>query len=269
MLKDSKSGDFKALVIGASFVDDIVTVFILGIVSALVFQGQAPVMSEILLLSVKVGLFVGLVLLFGDRIFGFISRFLPPTDEKIVLTAVLVMAFILAVIARLVGLHEVIGAYMGGLVVAKWYSNPDPMLTRSVQSQNILRDIEPALLAIFGPLFFVYVGIKLPFSAASMTLAVLGFILLLFVLAMAGKIIGCGGAARLRGQTPKAAMLVGVSMCGRGALELVLLNYGLDAEVITESQFFALVIVTLLTIVATPILYSLLLKKTDEPESSE
>jgi Kef-type K+ transport system membrane component KefB len=269
MLKESKSGNFKALVIGASFVDDIVTVFILGIVSALVFRGEMPQMSEILLLSIKVGLFVGLVLLFGDRVFGFISRFLPPTDEKIVLTTILIMAFILAVIARLVGLHEVIGAYMGGLVVAKWYSNPDPLLTRSVQCQNILRDIEPALLAIFGPLFFVYVGIKLPFSAASMTLGVLGLIMLLFTLAMAGKIIGCGATARMRGQTPKAAMLVGVSMCGRGALELVLLNYGLDAEVITEPEFFALVIVTLLTIVSTPILYSMLLKKASAPEESQ
>lgn len=264
MLKESKSGGFKALVIGASFVDDILTVFILGIVSALVFRGEAPAMSEMLILSVKVGLFVGLVLIFGDKIFGVISKYLPPTDEKIVLTAILIMAFILAVIARLVGLHEVIGAYMGGLVVAKWYSNPDPMLSRSIQSQNILRDIEPALLAIFGPLFFVYVGIKLPFSAASMTLSVLGFILLLFVLAMAGKIIGCGGAARIRGQASKAAMLIGISMCGRGALELVLLNYGLDAEVITESQFFALVIVTLLTIISTPILYSTLIKKAPE-----
>ncbi|MFO7618218.1 MAG: cation:proton antiporter [Thermoplasmata archaeon] len=260
MLKESKSGGFKALVIGASFVDDVVTVFILGIVSALVFRGEAPAMSELIILSVKVGLFVGLVLIFGDKVFGLISKYLPPTDEKIVLTAILIMAFILAVIARLVGLHEVIGAYMGGLVVAKWYSNPDPLLRKSVQCQNILRDIEPALLAIFGPLFFVYVGIKLPFSSASMTLSVMGFILLLFVLAMAGKIIGCGATARLRGQPPRAAALVGVSMCGRGALELVLLNYGLDAEVITEAQFFALVVVTLLTIVTTPILYSTLIK---------
>lgn len=58
-------------------------------------------------------------------------------------------------------------------------------------------------------------------------------------------------------------------MCGRGALELVLLSFGLEIGVITESQFISLVIVTLITIVLTPILYFLSLKRYEKKRKSK
>ena len=78
---------------------------------------------------------------------------------------------------------------------------------------------------------------------------------ILIVLAMAGKILGCGLGSIASRLGNKEAIVVGTAMCGRGALELVLLRYGVGLGIISETMFLALVITTLATIIITPILY--------------
>ncbi len=56
-------------------------------------------------------------------------------------------------------------------------------------------------------------------------------------------------------------MIIGTAMCGRGAMELVLLSFGYESGVITEPQFISLVVVTLITIILTPILYTFAVKR--------
>ena len=73
--------------------------------------------------------------------------------------------------------------------------------------------------------------------------------------AFVGKIVGCGAGALLSSFDRKKALLIGLGMCGRGSLELAMVNYGYASGVIGEDIFTAIVLVSLLTIVMTPILF--------------
>ena len=90
---------------------------------------------------------------------------------------------------------------------------------------------------------------------------------ILAVLAIAAKVIGCGIGAKLSGFTSSSSLAGGAAMCGRGALELVLLSYGHDIFILTDEQFSAVVLVTLMTILVTPIIYSKTLHRAERIES--
>jgi len=130
--------------------------------------------------------------------------------------------------------------------------------------RKLVDDIDPPLRAIFGPIFFGYIGLSVSIIAAegaAGTPEVIYLIILLGITVFAGKILGCGLGARLCKFNKKESLMIGTAMCGRGALELVLLSFGLEIGVINETHFTALVIVTLITIIFTPILYTLTGKK--------
>jgi Kef-type K+ transport system membrane component KefB len=146
------------------------------------------------------------------------------------------------------------------------------LLKRRISREWLVEDIDPPLRAIFSPIFFGYIGLSMSvilhdgdFSLGE----VLPLIIVLGVLVLVGKIVGCGLGAKLLRFKNRESLTIGCAMCGRGALELVLLSFGLEIEAISEPQFISLVIVTLITIIFTPILYAIALKFEERAESSE
>ncbi|UCE73859.1 MAG: cation:proton antiporter, partial [Methanomassiliicoccales archaeon] len=189
------------------------------------------------------------------------------TEEyKWMLTTTFILTFIFALVATWVGLHYVIGAYIAGLIIGKWGSKIGPLLRRHISWHKLVEDIDPPLRAIFGPIFFGYIGLSASIIVHEGNIAfweVVPLILVLSILVFFGKILGCGIAARICKFDNKESLTLGMAMCGRGALELVLLSFGLEIGAITEPRFISLVIVTLITIILTPILYSLSLKRSE------
>ncbi|RLF72838.1 MAG: cation:proton antiporter, partial [Thermoplasmata archaeon] len=85
-------------------------------------------------------------------------------------------------------------------------------------------------------------------------------IVILTALSVAGKIIGCGGTTWLMGNGWNESLRVGSVMVGRGALELVLISYGLFIGYIDTLQSAALITVTLLTVFLAPLLHGVFRK---------
>ncbi len=266
----STNHKIKNIVLGASFVDDIIAVFLIGIVSSRVLMPNETLnIMEIVWLAVRVIVFLFLALVVVswplEKLF---DRLHKGTEEfKWMLTATFILTFLFALIATWVDLHYVIGAYIAGLIVGKWGSKIGPLLRRRITWRRIVDDVEPPLRAIFGPIFFGYIGLSASILISEEDIAigvVVPLIVVLVILVFAGKILGCGLGAKLCGFTNNESLNIGVAMCGRGALELVLLSFGLEIEAISESQFISVIIVTLFTIVLTPILYTLSVKRYDK-----
>jgi Kef-type K+ transport system membrane component KefB len=271
---DSRNQRLKNVVMGASFVDDIIAVFLIGIVSPLVFvKGEYIPLADVAWLALRVILFLFIALVIVSKLIEKVfDRIHKGTEEyKWMLTATFILTFVFALAATWVGLHYVIGAYMAGLIVGKWGSKVGPLLRRRITWRKLIEDINPPLRAIFGPIFFGYIGLS-----ASIILQegspdfryVVPFILALVLFVFLGKIVGCGLGARLCKFKSSESFLIGCAMCGRGALELVLLSFGLEIGVINESQFISLVVVTLVTIVLTPILYTMATKRSERMKKS-
>ncbi|MGB5164858.1 MAG: cation:proton antiporter, partial [Woeseiaceae bacterium] len=115
-----------------------------------------------------------------------------------------------------------------------------------------------------APIFFVSVGFHLDFSSVGQ---VPGFVVLLTLLALASKLIGSGIPAYWAGFSKRESLLVGVGMSGRGAVELIIAGVALEAGlflqpdppgVIVQGLFSAIVIMAIVTTVATPIALRLL-----------
>ena len=246
---------FRHLIISAALIDDILAVYILGILSAATLKGVN--------LDVFVWATVGVVAFF--LIVGYLSHKLIVEKDimrklwrferrGIPLAFALILALALAVIAQHVGLHAIIGAYMAGLFIGRLRERPDALLLSRIRLNTILGDATTSLQAIITPMFFVYVGLKFAPDWGQMNLVVL---LALIAAAFAGKILGCGAGAAVMGYKGKDSVTIGTAMCSRGSLEVAVLLFGLEAGVVSASLFSVMVVVTLTTTILTPILFRL------------
>ncbi len=77
---------------------------------------------------------------------------------------------------------------------------------------------------IFTPIFFAYIGISADFSG--FRFADLGFALVFVCLGILGKIIGCGGIARLFRFNGRESLTVGCGMVARGEVALAIYAAG-------------------------------------------
>jgi Kef-type K+ transport system membrane component KefB len=136
------------------------------------------------------------------------------------------------------GLHLMIGAFLGGMAIR------DSLNRRTQQS------LSRWSFGFFAPLFFAWVGFSVTFRGLGISLLVP----LLIILGFSGKLIGSGMGARLSGLTWPEAVLVGIGMNGKAAVELVLASVALQAGIIERDLYSAVVLFAATMAVATPIL---------------
>jgi Kef-type K+ transport system membrane component KefB len=145
-----------------------------------------------------------------------------------------------AVVAERIGLHAVFGAFLAGVVTPGQL----PMVRRI--SQFLERVARVGLV----PLFFASTGLRADVSllGQSGSWALCGVVVLL---ATVGKLSGTVVAAHIAGRGWREAASLGVLMNTRGLMELVVLNIGLEAGVITRPIFTMFVVMALVTTLAT------------------
>ncbi len=159
----------------------------------------------------------------------------------------------LAVLAELLGLHFIVGAFVAGVFFGR--STIDDHTYEDVRKK-----VSGLTFGFLAPVFFASVGLNLNLFAFS---EIPVFLLVLVVAAFLGKFIGAGIAADSIGLNSRESMVVGVGMSARGAVEIVIADIafkaglfhiaGIDNPILTH-MFSAIVIMAIITTVATPIL---------------
>ena len=104
----------------------------------------------------------------------------------------------------------------------------------------------------FSPIFFASVGLKVELEGITGSLVI--FSLILLVIAILTKIIGCGLGARLCGFTNSEALQVGIGMVSRGEVALIVAQKGYAMGLLDASLFPPIVIVVIATTIITPVL---------------
>jgi len=155
----------------------------------------------------------------------------------------MMIAFLYALCAELVGLSAIVGAFIAGV------SLNDVELRQS----HSLKEGAEYLQIIFASIFFVSLGIIADLHAV--TQEILLFLLLLTLVAILTKVIGCGIPAKLGGLCTKDALIVGFGMAPRGEVAMIVALIGLESGIIGQGVYVALVMMSLLTTVITPIVY--------------
>jgi len=246
--------DIKALVIGASFVDDVLAVFVISIISSTA-MGFAV---DIKYLIITTAIFMTTVLLLSQVLVTHAKSFYSKLsrDYLVFASTSIVLAFIMALIARKIGLSELVGAYLAGLIIGRGREYHDPLIRARVILSEFIEDLSIILEVLFVPMFFTFVGLLLTPMKVSTTLYLIGL-----STAVIGKIIGCTPIAYLSLRDMKKGIAAGFAMTGRGALETALLKLGLDYGIIGLTEYSTIVSITLTTVIIAPLLYSIMFRK--------
>jgi len=165
--------------------------------------------------------------------------------DKTVLSVVFVVMLLSAFTTELIGIHAVFGAFTLGAIIP----------ADSSVSRELRRRLEDFVVVLLLPAFFAYTGLRTQIGLVS---GVNEWLLcgLVVVIACLGKFGGTYVAARITGLGGQDSAALGVLMNTRGLMELIVLNIGLDLRVISPALFAMLVIMAIVTTVATtPLLH--------------
>jgi Kef-type K+ transport system membrane component KefB len=232
-------------ILGAAVIDDVLGLIVLSMVIALgpelANSGQASWGS----LAITLGrMAVALILIFWlgppltRWIFKHAARF---HDSHTEAAAALIVAFLLAVLAEwLGGMAAITGSYLAGLFVAA-----------TLAHQKVTHELHPMVNAFFGPLFFVSIGLEINAWQLGGHFA---FFTILLVIALLGKIVGCGLGTFFNGFPARESVIVGVGMIPRGEVGLITASLGWTAGLVTRDIYVEVVVLVLVTTLVTPAL---------------
>ena len=164
-----------------------------------------------------------------------------------IIAILFVLLMMSALTTELIGIHAMFGAFALGAVIPS-----DSKLAREMTDR-----LEDVLVVLLLPTFFALTGLRTRIGLVSGQEAWMLCGLTILV-ASVGKFGGSFVAARFTGMNWRDSTTLGVLMNTRGMAELIVLNIGLQLRVINPRVFAMLVVMSLVTTLATsPIVYLL------------
>lgn len=159
-----------------------------------------------------------------------------------VFSTVLVVLMTCAWFTDAIGIYAIFGAFIVGVAMPS-----------GVFARRLTDSLEPLVTTLLLPLFFVYSGLNTQIglvNSPGLWAVTLG----LLVVSIVGKGFACALVAWLRKVPLRESVALGSLMNARGLIELILLNIGLQAGIITPTLFSILILVAIVTtLMATPI----------------
>ncbi len=257
LVKERVKRVVSSILMGAAFADDIMAVYLIGIITAM--AGGSLDAAAFGVLTVKIFAFIAITLLISEYVFKRARWFYSIVRNlNVFFTFTLILTFTLAIIAQWVGLNQIIGAYLAGLTISRLRERKDPLVVTRIKLNELIEDLQVVLTEFFIPLFFIYVGLMFNPPIRDISLALIGA---LYLAAVLGKLLGCGLGAKLFGLSWSDSALIGIGMGGRGSLELAILTFGLNAGLIDQVLFASVIAVSMLTALTTPVFFKEYIKR--------
>lgn len=233
-------------IIGAAVIDDVLSLLVLAmsndIVMGTLSASGIAVLAGTAILFITVGAAFGLLVV--SRLIEWVDKTtLAATYPEFTFIFAMMMAFFYAMIAELVGLSAIIGAFIAGVS----FSN-----VKLVHSHG-LKEGADYLQVIFASIFFVSLGILVDLHA--LTPEIVLFVVILTITAIATKLIGCGLPAYFCGMSKRDSIIVGFGMAPRGEVAMIVALIGFEEGVIDQGLYVAIVLMSLFTTLITPIVY--------------
>jgi len=227
------------VILGAAVFDDILGMLVLAIVSGL----SAGVLSgsHIAVLVAESVAFCVLAVILGRpavrRISPHFTRLAGDTSRNPLFALAVALCFAFSALADTIGLAAIIGAFFAGILFSELREAPE-----------IRADMAP-IYELLVPIFFVLMGAKVDLSRL-LTWEVLPLGLLVTLLAVLGKLVGCGVAALPSGGWQ--ALTIGIGMIPRGEVGLVIALIGLSRGLISGDVYGMVILMCMVTSLLAP-----------------
>jgi Kef-type K+ transport system membrane component KefB len=252
------------VILGAAVIDDVMGLFVLAFLAAssstarVQAFGMAPMASAWLQqhmgpaahhpLIVQMFVIAACVSLFFWVGYGAAHKFLDPlilqlrklSANEAVPSCVFALIMIYAISAEWLGsVAGITGAYLLGYVFAG-----------SKYKADVERSFHAIGHGLFIPLFFVAIGLSSDYRALSGHWTLL---VVVFAVAVFGKLVGCGFAALASGMDWVRSLRIGCGMISRGEVGLIVTAMGASSGIFGRSEVAVMVAVVLLTTLLTPL----------------
>lgn len=244
----TKSGN---AILGAALIDDVLGIIALTIIMSFAGgNGGGNGGSDILMISLKIlGFFA-----FSAVVAVLFVFFFKPWINKYRkdLRRFCIIAFFLCLLMAYVaehifGVSDITGAFVAGLI-----------LSSTNKTSYMINRFSTVSYMLLSPMFFASVGLKVVING--MNAQILWFALLLLVVAILTKILGCGLGAKLCRYTNLQSLKIGVGMVSRGEVALIVASKGANVGLMKEEWFAPVIIMVVATTILTPILLKLIYK---------
>ncbi len=235
-------------ILGAALIDDILGIIGVTVMVSLADPSQSVniwwVLAKIMLFFIG-SLGVGfLFYIFFDK---WVKRY--DKDLRRFIIVSFVFCLLLAFVAEEVfGVADITGAFIAGLII----SNTER--TKYIEARfNTMSYI------LLSPIFFASIGISI--EMPEMSGSIIGFTILLLIVAILTKVIGCGIGAKLCKYSNKESLRIGVGMVSRGEVALIIASKGAAVGLMSAAMFGPVVVMVVVTAVITPILLKIVFRK--------
>ena len=233
-------------ILGAAVIDDIIGIIVLTVVISM--KDTSVSISAIM---IKILLYAVIMIVLGYLL----NRFQEPIDKNLgkrrITTYIVAACFIVSYVTEtFFGIADITGAYLLGL-----------FFSQHRVKKEIARKITVPSYLFFSPIFFASVGLKVELGGLTGKLMI--FSLILLVVAVLTKILGCGLGAKICGFNGKEALQVGVGMVSRGEVALIIAQKGFAVGLISADMFPPIVLVVIATTIITPVVLRKIMNDSD------
>ena len=235
-------------ILAAALIDDVLGLIALTIVTSV--GGSSG--DSLLMVLVKVVLFFVFVFVVGILVKKLMDWYIANVHSTD-LQRYPIFAFVLCLLMsfcaeHFFGVADITGAFAAGLIIST-----------TSKAKYIEVKFAPLSYLLLTPIFFASIGLSM--DLPEMDAKILLFSVLLVIVAVLSKLIGCGLGAKICGLNNHQCEQVGVGMVCRGEVALIVANKGSALGLMPEIFFGPIIIMVVATTVITPILLKLAYRK--------
>ncbi|OQE25617.1 hypothetical protein PENFLA_c008G00726 [Penicillium flavigenum] len=235
------------IVLSAGVGNDVVGWILLALCVALVNAGSGITALYVLLVCVAYMLF--LTFAFRPLFLRFLEKTgsLQKGPSQSVVALTLLIALASAFFTQIIGVHAIFGGFVIGLICPH----------EGGFAIKLTEKIEDLVAVIFLPLYFTLSGLSTNLGLLDSGI-VWGYVIGVIAIAFIAKVAGGAVASRLCGLLWRESFSIGVLMSCKGLVELIVLNIGLQAKILSTRTFTIFVVMALVTTFLTTPLTTLL-----------
>jgi Kef-type K+ transport system membrane component KefB len=239
------------IIIGAAVLDDIIGIVLLAMLYEFSVSGEINLLS-----TGKVLLFILLFFFISPILAKGVSHIIKKWDERsdipgLLPTTIVSLILLFAWIAHFLGAPELLGGFAAGLALSRQFFFPFAVFLHESKdfSHRVETQMKP-IVHLFTPIFFVAIGLSLDLRTINWGSSFIW--MLSFSLIMAAIIGKLFSAFFLKGESRIMQLIIGTAMIPRGEVGLIFANVGLNAGVLKNDVYAAIILVITITTLVAP-----------------
>ena len=233
-------------ILGAAIIDDI-----LGIIGLTIVTSMADSSVSIVMVLLKMAAFFVFAAVAGVLFYHFYIKWSERSKKGMHRHAIVAFVFclLLSYVAEAgFGVADITGAFIAGLIISC-----------TQKSQYLTSKFDVLSYLYLSPIFFASIGLKVKLPEMNGT--IIAFAVILVLVAILTKIVGCGLGAKMCHYENYQCMRIGVGMISRGEVALIVASKGEALGLMGTAFLGPVIVVVVITTIITPILLKIVFKK--------